>query len=142
MSADGATRPGPWPDECQEDPASCDCAWHENARAAAESHRDRQLPLPNVPAPSVVASSPRAFRRERQAARFKVLGPFDGAPSATVTIAGGLFIVRPFGRRRVYELRLADVARGVLYDVVKAELERAARARRNARAAKRGKGRP
>jgi hypothetical protein len=93
--------------------------------------------LPNVPAPPAAPPTTIA-RRERQAARFKILGPFDGAPSATVTIAGGLFTVRPFGRRRVYELRLADVARGVLYDVVKAELA----ARRKARSAKRGKGRP
>lgn len=141
MSADA--NPGPWPDECQEDPASCDCGWHENARAAADSHAGRgayrvprtreQLALPHLP-PAPPAPPPTAIRRERRPARFKVSEAIDGAPSATVTIAGGLFTVRPFGRRRVYELRLADVARGVLFDVVKAEL--AAR-----RAAKRGKGR-
>lgn len=100
---------------------------------AAQSAVDRQIPLPHVPAPPAGASSPSPIRRERRPARFKVSGPIDGAPSATVTIAGGLFIVRPFGRRRVYELRLADVARGVLFDVVKAELA-ARRAKRNRKA--------
>ncbi len=58
-------------------------------------------------------------------------GQFDGAPSATITIADGLFIVRPFGRRRVYELKLAAVARGVLHDVITAELAARSRAKRN-----------
>lgn len=128
LSAAGAATPGPWPEECQEDSASCDCSWHENARAAVESRR-RQLSLPHVPAPAT--TPPGTNRKARRPARFKVSGQFDGVPSATVTIADGLFIVRPFGRRRVYELRLADVARGVLFDVIKAELAARARAKRN-----------
>jgi hypothetical protein len=87
------------------------------------------MALPHVPPPTPAA--PRATRKPRRPARFKVSGQFDGVPSATVTIADGLFIVRPFGRRRVYELRLADVARGVLFDVIKAELAARARAKRS-----------
>jgi hypothetical protein len=60
-------------------------------------------------------------------AHFKVLGRFDGASTATVTIeyhSEGLafFRVRPHRRRRVFELALADVARGVVFDVVRKEL--------------------
>jgi len=110
---------GPWPDELPGESA-----------AAAELRR-RQLSLPHVPAPTSSPAAPGANRKARRPARFKVSGQFDGVPSATVTIADGLFIVRPFGRRRVYELRLADVARGVLYDVIKAELAARARAKRN-----------
>lgn len=103
--------------------------------AAADSEADRraarrQLALPHVPAPPAAAAVPKA-NRKRRPARFKIAGQFDGVPSATVTIADGLFIVRPFGRRRVYELRLADVARGVLYEVIKAEVGARARAKRN-----------
>jgi hypothetical protein len=59
--------------------------------------------------------------------RQKVPGRFDGAPSATVEISAGpdpTFSVRPLGRRRVYELPLSVIARGVIYDVVRAELAR------------------
>lgn len=98
--------------------------------AAAEVDR-RQLGLPHVPAPPRAAAAVPKANRKRRPARFKVAGQFDGVPSATVTIADGLFIVRPFGRRRVYELRLADVARGVLYEVIKAEVAARARAKRN-----------
>jgi hypothetical protein len=100
--------------------------------AAVEVDR-RQLGLPHVPAPPPAAAAPKA-NRKRRPARFKVAGQFDGVPSATVTIADGLFIVRPFGRRRVYELRLTDVARGVLYEVIKAEVAARARAKRNRKA--------
>lgn len=110
---------GAWPDEAPEESA-----------AAAELRR-RQLSLPHVPAPASSPAPPGANRKARRPARFKVAGQFDGVPSATVTIADGLFTVRPFGRRRVYELRLADVARGVLYDVIKAELAARAREKRN-----------
>lgn len=113
MSAAGATRPDPRDERPEEKDPS-----------AAESRR--QLVLPHLP-PPVVTSTPSAIRRERKAARFKVSGPFDGARSATVTIAGGLFLVRPFGRRRVYAISLADLARSVLDDVAKAEQ----RAKRN-----------
>lgn len=122
MSASGAARLGPWPDETPEESA-----------AAAELRR-RQLSLPHVPAPAASSALPNPKRAARRPARFKVSGQFDGVPSATVTIADGLFIVRPFGRRRVYELRLADVARGVLFDVIKAELAARARAKRNKKA--------
>lgn len=122
LSASGAARLGPWPDETPEESA-----------AAAELRR-RQLSLPHVPAPAASSALPRPKRAARRPARFKVLGAFDGVPSATVTIADGLFIVRPFGRRRVYELRLADVARGVLFDVLQAEKTRAAKRGKSRRA--------
>ena len=110
---------GPWPDETPEESA-----------AAAELRR-RQLSLPHVPAPASSPAAPGANRKSRRPARFKVAGQFDGVPSATVTIADGLFTVRPFGRRRVYELKLSDVARGVLFDVIKAELAARVRAKRS-----------
>jgi hypothetical protein len=59
--------------------------------------------------------------------RGRVAGRFDGEAAATVVISGGpdpMFSVRPLRRRRVYELPLSAVARGVLYDVVRAELAR------------------
>jgi hypothetical protein len=60
-------------------------------------------------------------------ARFKVLGRFDGAPVATVEIEYhgaelSFFRVRPLRRHRVFELTLADVARGVIFDVTRKEL--------------------
>ncbi len=71
-----------------------------------------------------------------RAAHFRVVGRFDGATSATVTIeyhdAGvAFFRVRPLRRRRAFELGLADIARGVIFDVTKRELaeRRKARAR-------------
>lgn len=58
-------------------------------------------------------------------ARFKLLGRFNGASSATITITVfgevALFSVRPFRSRRAYELQLGDVARGVIFDVVRKE---------------------
>lgn len=64
-----------------------------------------------------------------RARRFTVWGRFDGARSAKITItdspAGPLFSVRPFRRRRAYELLLADVAAWTLARVVKAELQAA-----------------
>jgi hypothetical protein len=73
--------------------------------------------------------------RPVRCAHFRVLGRFDGATSATITVeyhdAGRAFIrVRPLRRRRAYELQLADVARGVVFDVVKHELAEKRRARR------------
>jgi hypothetical protein len=58
----------------------------------------------------------------RARARVRIVGRFNGASSATVTIVGGLFSVRPFRRRRAYELPLADVAERVIFDVVRAEV--------------------
>jgi hypothetical protein len=60
-------------------------------------------------------------------ARMKVrlAGRFDGAAAATITITGGpdpLVEVRPLRRRRSFALPLVDVARGVIFDVVRAEL--------------------
>lgn len=60
-------------------------------------------------------------------ANFRVRGRFDGNDSATVTIEWhsptvAFFKVRPLRRRRFFELSLTDVARGVVYDVVKREL--------------------
>ena len=67
----------------------------------------------------------RARFRERIAERI------DGAAAATVTIEGPpgelMFCVRPLGRRRLYVLPLRRVARGVVYDVVRAELVRQVR---------------
>jgi hypothetical protein len=75
--------------------------------------------------------------RPVRCAHFRVLGRFDGADAATVTIEyhgpGRAFLrVRPLRRRRAFELELADVARGVLFDVVKRELaeKRARKGRR------------
>ena len=40
------------PVECPEDPASCDCAWHENLRHAEESHHaGDQLCIDGIPPP-------------------------------------------------------------------------------------------
>lgn len=57
--------------------------------------------------------------------RMRLVGRFDGAAAATVTITGGLeplVMVRPLHRRRAFTLPLVDVARGVIYDVTRAEL--------------------
>jgi hypothetical protein len=56
--------------------------------------------------------------------RVSVPGRFDGgARSATVVVTRELLLsVRPYRRRRTYELPLAAVAQGVVYDVVRAEL--------------------
>jgi hypothetical protein len=55
--------------------------------------------------------------------RFRLAGRFNGAASATIEITQfgevALFSVRPFRSRRVYELPLTAVARGVIYDVVR-----------------------
>ena len=60
--------------------------------------------------------------------RQRIAERLDGAAAVTVEIAGRpdalMFRVRPLRRRRVYELPLIAVARGVLYDVVRAELGR------------------
>lgn len=67
-------------------------------------------------------------------ARFRLAGRFNGAAGATITITTfgevALFTVRPLRSRRVYELQLADVARGVIYDVVRKEHPIRAGARR------------
>lgn len=57
--------------------------------------------------------------------RVRLAGRFDGADAATVTITAGpapLIEVRPLRRRRAFTLPLVDVARGVIFDVVRAEL--------------------
>lgn len=69
----------------------------------------------------------------RARARVRVFGRFDGTDGATVTITDQLFSVRPSRRRRTYTLLLADVARSVIFDVVRAEL----RAKKAEKAAKR-----
>jgi hypothetical protein len=76
--------------------------------------------------------------RAVRCAHFRVLGRFDGAQAATVTVEyhgpGRAFIrVRPLRRRRAYELDLADVARGVVFDVVKHELAEKRKARKERR---------
>ena len=58
----------------------------------------------------------------RARARVRVFGRFDGTDGATVTITDQLFTVRPSRRRRSFTLLLADVARGVIFDVTRAEL--------------------
>lgn len=70
-------------------------------------------------------------------AHFRVAGRFDGASEATVTVeyhspTVAFIRVRPLRRRRAFELSLADVARGVVFDVIKGEL----RAKRKARGSK------
>jgi hypothetical protein len=82
-------------------------------------YEGRQHLIPGLPPAPPPVQKP---ARRRRSARFKLTGGrFDGQAEATVTIANGLFTVRPKGRRRVFELSLADVARGVIFDVVKAE---------------------
>lgn len=71
-------------------------------------------------------------------AHFRVVGRFDGASAATVTIEYhgpdlAFFRVRPLRRRRAFELGLADVARGVVYDVTKREIAERRRSRRGRR---------
>jgi len=77
-------------------------------------------------------------RRAVRCAHFRVLGRFDGAASATVTVeyhnAGlAFFRVRPLRRRRAFELALGDVARGVVFDVVKRDLAEKRKARKAVR---------
>lgn len=54
---------------------------------------------------------------------FKIDGRLDGADGGKVMIhrETGLIAVRPRGRHRVYELRLADVAEMIVQRVVIAE---------------------
>lgn len=71
-------------------------------------------------------------------AHFRVLGRFDGSDVATVTIehhdpARAFLRVRPLRRRRAFELPLAEVARGLIYDVIKRELAEKRRAKAAAR---------
>lgn len=72
---------------------------------------------------------------KRRVRHFRVSGKFDGAAVATVAIVptadgGWIFEVRPLRRRRVFAWPLSEVARGVVYDVVKRELAERKRARR------------
>lgn len=63
------------------------------------------------------------MRRARS--RVRLVGHFDGETVATVTITAGpepLLEVRPYRRRRTFALRLADVARDVIFQVVAAEV--------------------
>jgi hypothetical protein len=76
-------------------------------------------------------------RTGRRRAVFRLEGRFDGTAGATITITPDLFTVRPLRRRAVAELALADVARGVIFEVSKL----AARERRQELASKR-KARP
>ena len=59
-------------------------------------------------------------------ARFKLVGRFDGTAGATLVIEQegnyALMRVRPTRRRREYVLPLDDVARSVIFHVVRAEL--------------------
>ncbi len=73
-------------------------------------------------------------------AHFTAVGRFDGERVARVTIlvdddtSRSVFSVRPFRRRRSYELPLADVAQLVLERVVRAELAAMKRERARRRA--------
>jgi hypothetical protein len=73
-------------------------------------------------------------------AHFTVPLRFDGKPSAKVTIevtdANTYFKVRPFRRKRTYEMLLADVAEIVAWRVVKAEAREKLRAKKARRAAR------
>lgn len=80
-------------------------------------------------------------------ARFRLVGRFNGASSATVEITQfgevALFSVRPFRSRRVYELELRAVARDVIYEVVKKEFPiRAGGRRPNEKPAPKRRSRP
>jgi len=71
-------------------------------------------------------------------AHFRITGRFDGATEATVTIeyhgpSTAFIRVRPLRRRRAFELSLADVARGVVYDITKAEIAAKKKAKRQRR---------
>lgn len=57
-------------------------------------------------------------------AHFKLFGRFNGATECTVTIdRNNNFIqVRPKRRRKVYEMRLEDVAEMIIWRMVKAEI--------------------
>jgi hypothetical protein len=67
----------------------------------------------------------------------RVVGRFDGASSATVTIdrTHGLISVRPLRRRRTYALPLAAIVRHIIYTVVQAELAEKKAQRRRRRSA-------
>jgi hypothetical protein len=69
------------------------------------------------------------------AARFVVVGTFDlaaGLQKATVLVdrVTGIFSVRPFRRKRAYELPLATVAALVCQMIVRAEVREKKAARR------------
>ena len=72
----------------------------------------------------------------RARAKVKIAGRFDGAGSATVriTLNPDLIAVRPYRRQRWYELSLERVARGIIYDVVKAEVAQRRKEKKKARA--------
>ena len=74
-------------------------------------------------------------------AHFRITGRFDGAQTATVTVEYhspdvAFLRVRPLRRRRAFELSLADVARWVIFDVIRGDLA----AKKAARKAKRRTG--
>lgn len=56
-------------------------------------------------------------------AHFKVYGRFNGKSEATVTIDRGsnLISVRPHRMKKVYQLRLEDVADIIIWRIVKSE---------------------
>ncbi len=72
------------------------------------------------------------------ASHFKVSGQFNGARTATVTIDRelGLITVRPYKRRKTYELPLAWAAETIIWHVIKVE---AAEKRAAKKAARRGR---
>lgn len=69
----------------------------------------------------------------RARARIRVAGRFDGTEGATITITDQLFSVRPTRRHRSFTLLLADVARGVIFDVTRAELAQRRREKKTKR---------
>lgn len=78
-----------------------------------------------------------------KASHFRVVALLEMASRpqiATVTIdrAANLFTVRPLRRRRVYTLPLADVASMVVRGLIRAEVLERARAKKEARRARRG----
>lgn len=74
----------------------------------------------------------------RARAKIRIAGRFDGARSATVriTVNPDLIAVRPYRRHRWYELPLDHVARGIIFDVVKAEVKLRRSSARGARGAR------
>lgn len=73
----------------------------------------------------------------RARAVIRLAGRYDGTDGATVTITDQLFTVRPARRRRTFTLLLSDVARRVIFDVVRAELWERDRKKRVAKALRR-----
>lgn len=108
---------------------TCDGCDEPVCSGCSESGPDNTVVCDNCVADGKLRGPPRT-------ARFKVDGRIDGADGCNVEINRGnlVFSVRPFRRRRTYELPLVEVARYVLERIAKGEtLKRQAEKRKKKR---------